>query len=460
MPRKSFDEVLKYTEYAMESIKADTLDDAAKKKFRDEAQFNFDNHVNPGFLEYRKSAGGDFLSMEWKSEGDHFYDLDGKEYIDFLGGFGAFNCGHKHPKILEVVQAQMNKQPLSSAELVEANRGLLARVLADVTPGDLQYTFFTASGTESIETGLKMAALATGRHYFVAFKGDFHGKTAGSLSLTAKKDYRGPFLPLLQGTRHAPFGDLEYLKKLIDCMEYTGELPAAIIFEPIQGEAGINVPPDDFIPGIREICDKYDIMMMDDEVQAGMGRTGYLFAIDYNDVAPDILCLGKSISGSLIPCSACVCTERAYKGMFENPLLHSTTLGGNPLSTAAGIGAFNVMLSEDLPGQALKKEKIFRDRMAELMKKYPNLLVDFRGRGLFLAMEFANGDAGYEVVSLAFDRGVLLSGSLVNANTIRVEPPLGISEDKIQKGLDILDECMGMVYEAHNGNFEKADAGV
>ena len=451
MPRKSFDEVLAYTEKALGWIKADTLEGDDKAEFLENARFNFDNHVNPGFLEYRKAAGGDELAMEWKSQGDHFYELNGNEYIDFLGGFGAFNCGHRHPTAVEAVTAQLNKQPLSSAELVEANRGLLARVLADVTPGDLQYTFFTASGTESIETGLKMAALATGRHYFVAFKADFHGKTAGSLSLTAKEHYRGPFLPLLQGTRHAPFGDLEYLKKLIDCMEYTGELPAAIIFEPIQGEAGINVPPDDFIPGIREICDKYDIMMMADEVQAGMGRTGYLFAVDYNDVAPDILCLGKSLSASIIPVSACVCTERAFRGMFEDPLLHSTTLGGNPLSTAAGVAAFNIMLKEDLPGQALKKEKIFKDRMAELMKKYPELLVDFRGRGLFLAMEFCDGDIGYEVVKEAFDRHVLLSGSLVNANTIRIEPPLNIAEEHIQKGLDILDECMGIVYNQHWG---------
>lgn len=451
MPRKSFDEVLKYTEYALSTIHATEMTKEEKEKYRAEAQFNFDNHVNPGFLEYRKAAGGDMLGMEWMSEGDHFYDLDGNEFIDFLGGFGAFNCGHKHPTVVGAVKAQIDKQPLSSAELVEANRGMLARVLADVTPGDLQYTFFTASGTESIECGLKMATLATGRHYYVAFKADFHGKTMGSLSLTAKEHYRGPFLPLMQGTRHAPFGDLEYLKKLIDVMEYTGELPAAIIFEPIQGEAGINVPPDDFIPGIREICDKYDIMMMADEVQAGMGRTGYLFAVDYNDVAPDILCLGKSISGSVIALSACVCTERAFRGMFEDPLLHSTTLGGNPTGTAAGIAAFNVILKEDLPGQALKKEKIFKDRMAILMKKYPELLVDFRGRGLFLAMEFCDGDKGYEVVFECFNNHLLLSGSLVNANTIRIEPPLGISEEKINKGLDIIEAGMDKVYKKYWG---------
>ncbi len=451
MPRKSFDEVLKYTEYALDIISKKSLEEGEMDEFIKETRNNFNNHINPGFLEYRKAAGADAMAMEWMSKGDTFTDLHGKEYIDCLGGFGAFNCGHRHDTVVTAVMNQLAKQPLSSAELVDANRSLLARILADVTPGDLQYTFFTSSGTESIEAGLKMATLATGRHYYVAFKNDFHGKTMGSLSLTSKEHFRGPFLPLIQGARFAPFGDLEYLEKMLDVLDFVGELPAAIVYEPIQGEGGVIVPPDDFIPGIRRLCDKYDIMMMADEVQAGMGRTGYLFATDYYDVAPDILCLGKSISGSVVPLSACVCTERAFRGMFPDPLLHSTTTGGNPLATAAGIAAFNVILKEDLCGKAQKAEKIFKDAMAGLMKKYPKLLVDFRGRGLFLAMEFCDGDIGYEVVYEAFNRRLLMSGSLINARTIRIEPPLNITEEHIQEAIAILDESMGIVYKKHWG---------
>jgi putrescine aminotransferase len=449
MPRKNFDEVLKYTEYAMKTISQKEMTAEEKEFFINETRHNFNNHINPGFLEYRKSAGGDEMAMEWIANGDTFIDLHGKEYIDCLGGFGAFNCGHRHPTVVKNVMNQLEKQPLSSAELIDANRSLLARILADVTPGDLQYTFFTSSGTESIECGIKMATLATGRHYYVTFKGDFHGKTMGALSMTSKAHFREPFLPLLQGTRHAPYGDLEYLKKLIDIMEYVGELPAAIIYEPIQGEGGVIIPPDDFIPGIREICTKYDIMMVADEVQVGMGRTGYLFATDYSKVAPDILCLGKSISGSVIPLSACVCTERAFRGMFPDPLLHSTTTGGNPIATAAGIAAFNVILGEDLCGKAQKGEKLFKEGMAVLLKKYPELFVDFRGRGLMLAMEFCDGDKGYEVVYEAFNRRLLLSGSLINAKTIRIEPPLNITEAHIKEVIEILDVSMGIVYNKH-----------
>ncbi len=447
--RQSFDEVLKYTQFAMKTIAQKSMTEEEKENFISETRHNFDHHINPGFLEYRKSAGADDMVMEWMSNGDTFFDLHGNTYIDCLGGFGAFNCGHRHPRIIKTVMNQLDKQPLSSAELIDANRSLLARILADVTPGDLQYTFFTSSGTEAVECGLKMATLATGRHYYVAFQGDFHGKTMGSLSLTSKEHFRGPFLPLLQGTRHAPFGDLDYLKKLIDCMEYTGELPAAIIYEPIQGEAGVQIPPDDFIPGIREICDKYDIMMVADEVQAGMGRTGYLFATDYSNVAPDILCLGKSISGSVVPLSACVCTERAFRGMFPDPLLHSTTTGGNPLATAAGIAAFNVILSEDLCGRAKKSGAVFMEGLEKLHRKYPKLLTTYRGRGLMIAMEFCDGDLGYEVVYEAFNRKLLLSGSLINAKTIRIEPPLNITGEHVRKALEILDESMAIVNDKH-----------
>lgn len=447
--RKSFDEVLKYTEFAIKTIGQKSMTADEKDFLIKETRHNFNNHINPGFLEYRKSAGADDMAMEWMASGDTFTDLHGNTYIDCLGGFGAFNCGHRHPTVVETVKNQLDKQPLSSAELIDANRSLLARILADVTPGDLQYTFFTSSGTEAIECGLKMATLATGRHYYVAFKGDFHGKTHGALSLTSKEHFRGPFLPLLQGARFAPFGDLDYLTKMLDVLEFIGELPAAIVYEPIQGEGGVNIPPDEWIPGIRKLCDKYDIMMVADEVQVGMGRTGYLFATDYNNVAPDILCLGKSISGSVVPLSACVCTERAFRGMFPDPLLHSTTTGGNPLATSAGIAAFNVILSEDLCGKAKKSGAIFMEALEQLHQKYPELLTTYRGRGLMIAMEFCDGDLGYEVVYEAFNRKLLLSGSLINAKTIRIEPPLNITEEHVRKAIEILDESMAIVYEKH-----------
>ncbi len=448
--RKSFDDVLAYTDKALGWIEAQAIEGKEQEDFLNEVAENYGSHINPGFLEYRKAAGGDALALEWKAEGDHFWDIQGREYIDCLGGFGVYNCGHRNPTVVKAVTDQIAKQPLSSAELVDANRALLARILADVTPGDLKYTFFTSSGTEAIESAIKFAALSTGRHHFIAFEGDFHGKTHGSLSMTAKSDYRGPFLPLLQGTRHCKFGDLDMLRKTVEVMDYVGELPAAIIFEPIQGENGIIIPPDDFIPGIRQICDEYGILMVADEVQAGMGRTGTLFAVDYYDVAPDILCLAKALGGGVMPVSACVCTEEAFKGMFPNPLLHSTTTGGSPTATAAAIACFNVMLKEDLPGKSKRAGEMFTEGLTKVMKKYPKLMTDVRGRGLFMAMEFVDGDMGYEVVYEMFNRKVLVSGSLINAKTIRVEPPLTISDDHIKHAIEVIDESCAVVYKKHN----------
>ncbi|MDR2486680.1 MAG: aminotransferase class III-fold pyridoxal phosphate-dependent enzyme [Clostridiales Family XIII bacterium] len=447
--RKSFEEVLAYTEKALHWIEAKGIEGDEQKSFIEEIRHNFDEHINPGFLEYRKAAGEDEMAMEWSANGDTFMDLQGREYIDCLGGFGVYNCGHRHPTVIKAVTDQLAKQPLSSAELVDANRALLARILADVSPGDLKYTFFTSSGTEAIESSLKMAALATGRHYFIAFEGDFHGKTAGSLSLTSKAHYRAPFLPLLQGTRHVKFGDLDMLRKTVEVMDYVGERPAAIVFEPIQGENGIQIPPDDFIPGIRAICDEYDIMMVADEVQAGMGRTGTLFAVDHYGVAPDIIAMAKALGGGVMPISACLCTERAFRGMFPDPLLHSTTTGGSPTASAAAIAALNVMLKEDLPGRAKRAGQMFTEGLSKVMAKYPKLMTDVRGRGLFLAMEFVDGDLGYEVVYEMFNRRVLVSGSLINAKTIRIEPPLTITDEHILRAIEVVDESCAAVYAKH-----------
>lgn len=445
--RKSFDEVKLYSQHALDIIGKVKIPDLERKAFVDETVENFKNHVNPGFLEYRKSAGNDYTAIEWIDEGDLFKDINGKEFIDCLGGFGLFNCGHRHPKIVRALMDQLQKQALNSAELLDANRGMLARLLADVTPGDLQYTFFTSSGTESIECAMKMAALATGRHYFVSCKGDFHGKTHGALSCTAKGAYRKDFLPMLQGVRHVPFNDIDFLNKTLGVMDYVGELPAALVLEPIQGENGVIIPSDDYFPAVRELCDKFGVMLIADEVQTGIGRTGKMFCLDHWNVAPDIMCLAKSLGGGVMPISATVCTEKAFEGMFPNPFLHSTTTGGNPMACAAAIATINVMLEEKLPERSAESGAYFMTGLKKLQAQYSDLMVDVRGKGLMIAMEYCDDDQGYKVVSELFKRGVLMSGTLINAKTIRIEPPLAITRENIDKVLDRLADSLAAVYK-------------
>lgn len=445
--RKEFSEVLEYSRHAMDMIAKKEMPQEERDRFTEEVVDNFCEFVNPGQLEYRKSAATNYKSIEWIDEEDGFYDLNGKKYIDWLGGFGVFNHGHRHPKVVEAVKNQLDKQALGSAELLDGNRAMLAKILAELTPGDLQYSFFTSSGTESVECAMKMAMMATDRHYFITATKDFHGKTLGALSLTGKGVYRKPFLPMLQGIRHVPFGDFDYLKKTVESMAYIGELPAAMIFEPIEGEIGVIIPPDDYFPRVRELCDEYDILLIADEVQTGMGRTGKVFAVDHWGVAPDILCLAKAMGGGVMPLSATVSTKRCYeKYMFGNPWMHSTTTGGNPLACAAGIAGIRVLLEEDLAGQAEAKGAYLMKKLAVLQEKYKELLVAIRGKGLLIAMEFCDDAKGYQVVTEMFSQGVLLSGTETNAHVIRIEPPLTISYEHIDEGLEKLDRSLGIVY--------------
>lgn len=444
--RKSEKEVLEYSQHAIDIIAKKEMTKEEIEAFTAEVVDNFNNFVNPGTLEYRKSAADDYTSIEWIDEKDGFYDLKGRKYIDWLGGFGVFSHGHRHPKVVETVKNQLSKQALGSAELLDGNRSMLAKILADVTPGDLKYTFFTSSGTEAVECALKMAMMATGRHYFITGTQDFHGKSLGALSLTGKGVYREPFLPMLQGVRHVPFGDFDYLKKTVESMAYIGELPAAMIFEPIEGEIGVIIPPDDYFPKVRELCDEYDILLIADEVQTGLGRTGKLFAVDHWDVKPDILTLAKAMGGGVMPLSACVCTERCYeKFMYDNPWMHSTTTGGNPLACAAGIAGMNVMLEEDLSGQAAEKGAYLMEKLAVLQEKYKDIMVEIRGKGLLIVMVFCDDEKGYQVVTEMFGRGVLLSGTETNARCIRIEPPLTITYEHIDAGLAALEESLAAV---------------
>jgi len=396
--------------------------------------------VNPGFLEYRKSVSTNYTAVEWTDSGASFTDIYGKEFIDCLGGYGIFNVGHRHPKVLEAVLNQLKRQALHSQELLDPLRAMLARLLAMITPGDLQYCFFTNSGTESVEGALKLARLHTGRSGIISTIGAFHGKSMGSLSATSKSVFREPFLPLIPGFSHVPFGDANLLEHKIASSKYTGEEIAAVILEPIQGEGGVIVPPDDYFLKVRDICDRYGVLIIADEVQTGLGRTGKMFGIDHYDVVPDIMCLAKPLSGGVIPAGAFIATEEIWQEMIPNPFLHTTTFGGNPLACAAAIAAINVTLEEQLPEQAAEKGDYFLPKLVDLMSKYSNICHEGRGRGLMIGMEFTSDEAGYEVAKGLFENGVLVAGTLINAKTLRIEPPLVITKAELDRVLEALDK--------------------
>ena len=399
----------------------------------------FNDYVNPGILEYRKSMSTDYTAVEWRDEGNVFYDIRGKEFIDCLGGFGIFMLGHRHPTVVQAVRDQLEHQALHSQELLDPMRGYAAELLALVTPGDIKYTFFCNSGTEAVEGALKLAKLnakrkkATHTNGVISCMGGFHGKSMGSLGVTGKAAWREPFLPMTPHVRFIPYGDADALDKELKICDTIGLDIAAFIAEPMQGEAGAIVPPDDFFPKVREICDKWGVLFIADEVQTGMGRTGTFWGIEHWGVAPDIMTAGKALGGAVIPVGCFMATPEAFAPLMDNPYIHTTTFGGNPMATAAVIGAVNATLEEDIPGQAAEKGAWLKARLEELAERYPEVLVEVRGLGLLIGCQFVSEQVGYAVATGLFAEGILTAGTLFSAETFRFEPPATLSSEQLDQ---------------------------
>ncbi len=403
---------------------------------------NFRDHINKGFLDYRKSVteATSFAVTEWTGEGSVLKDALDREYLDLLGGFGLYSYGIRHPRIVAAVKAQLDRSPQYSQEMLDPLRAQLARILALLTPGKIQYGFFANSGTEAVEGAMKLAKLYTGRKGFIAMLQAFHGKTLGSLSLMGKRMFREPLMPLLEGVRHVPFGDADAVEQALASAKAVGDDIAAVVAEPVQGEAGAVVPPDEYWPRLREICNHYNVLLIADEVQTGMGRTGEIFGVDHWNVTPDILCLGKALGGGVVPMSAFFSTPEVWQCMEPNPFMHTTTTGGNPLACSAALAAITVLLEEDLAGQAKAKGEYVLPQLRQLQERYPGVLAKARGLGLLIGMEFPTDGIGYKVAAGLFSRGVLTSGTLTNARTIRFEPALNVPQTLLDEVLNRLED--------------------
>ena len=411
---------------------------------------HFNHYVSPGWLKYRKSVSSDSDSgavLEWQDEGAYCYGLNGEKFIDCLGGFGIYTCGHRNPEILDVVKAQLDHQALHSQELLDPLRGYLAKAMADITPGDLQYCFFTNGGAEAVEMALKLARIATGGRWVISTVGAFHGKTMGAVSMGGKGTYRTPYLPMIQQVQHVEYGVAEDVEKAIRNLQAVGEKVAAVILEPIQGEAGIIVPPKGYLQRVREICDETGVALIFDEIQTGMGRTGTMWRCQAEGVTPDIMTYGKAFGGGILPITGIICKPKMWvQELIDNPwLLGSPTFGGNPVCCSAALATIQYMLEHDVPGQGRDKGAILKAGLEQLAAKYPNIIQAVRGVGLMLAVEFHTSDLGYACARGLFARKVLTAGTLVNAKTIRFEPAAVISEQDIQDVLSRMDEALAEI---------------
>ncbi|MBV8117639.1 MAG: putrescine aminotransferase [Candidatus Eremiobacteraeota bacterium] len=434
MSSKAQREACEYTQAVLDLIGSERITATQAEWITKETIESFRHHINPGFLNYRKatSVDGAEAVVEWADAGPNSYrDVSGREYIDCLGGFGIFNVGHRHPKVVKAVMDQLRRQPLHSQDLLDPLRAMLAKALTMLTPAGLDFAFFCNSGTEAVEGALKLArAYDATRQTIVAATKGFHGKSYGSLSASAKAEFRRPFGPMLPNIEHVPFNDLPALADMMTSCRAVGEDVGAVLLEPIQGEGGVNIPSDAYLPGVRELCDEFGALLILDEVQTGMGRTGKMFCCEHYGVAPDLMCLAKAFGGGVMPAGAVVGRRAIFAKLFDNPFLHTSTFGGNPLACAAALATINVLIEQRLPERAAVMGERMLAGIRQAAAGHGDIVVDVRGKGLLMALEFCDDVTGFELARRMLDRGVLVSGTLVNARTIRVEPPLTIEEEQ------------------------------
>jgi len=399
----------------------------------------YTRYINPGLARLYRFAN--VLTAEWEAEGAIIRDIHGKEYLDCSGGPAVFNVGHRHPKVVAAVKAQLDRMPMSVRAMPRIPEAELAELLAQITPGDLQYSFFTNSGAEANEGALKLARLATGRPGIVGAEGAFHGKTMGALSASGRESYKAPFRPLLPGFAHVPYGDLEAMARAVT------DQTAAVILEPIQGEGGVIIPPDGYLAGVREICDRAGALLILDEVQTGLGRTGTMFGCQHWGVVPDIMTTAKALGGGVLPIGAFTGRPHLWKALEQNPYLHSSTFGGNPLACAAGVATIRVLLDERLPERAAELGPYLMEGLRGVQRRHPSLVRDVRGKGLLVGMEFTDPDVVLLITAGAMERGVIVFYSLNKPECFRIAPPLIITRAQIDHAVAVLEEAVAWTEE-------------
>lgn len=400
------------------------------------------DHVNPDLARVIRITG--LGTLEDRAEGTRVWDHEGAEYLDMAGGYGMFSLGHRHPEVVQAVSEQLHRMPMSAKVFLSPVMARLAAALAEVAPGALQYAFFCNSGTEAVEGALKLARLATGRTGFVATHGAFHGKSTGGLAVSGRPGYREPFQPLMPGVEHVPFGDLEALEQVV------GPDTAAVILEPVQGEGGIHLAPDGYLQGVREICTRKGALMVADEVQTGLGRTGRLFAVEHWGVEPDLLVLAKALGGGVMPIGAILGTPEVWKAFRGRPLIHTSTFGGNQLACAAGLATLRILQRDRLAERAETEGTWFLDRLRELVARHPDLCAQARGLGLMIGLELTQERYGGSIISEMAHRRVIAVYTLNQPRVIRFEPPLTVSRQDLERTLEALEASIQRTREVFN----------
>ncbi len=361
------------------------------------------------------------------AKGVRLYDTNGKSYIDMIAGIGVSSVGHQHPKVIAAIKKQLDKHAhvMVYGEYIQEVVNDLAIKLASLLPSTLSTSYFVNSGTEANEAAIKLAKRATGRHKIIAFSKSYHGNTQGSMSVSDNEDKKRNFRPLIPGVEKIKFNSIEALASI-------NEQVAAVIMEPIQGDAGVIIPSQKFMDALRNKCNETGTLLIFDEVQTGIGRTGKMFAFEHYTIAPDIITLAKGLGGGL-PIGAFIASHKLMQLLSHNPMLgHITTFGGNPISCASALATINIISKPEFLIQIEPKGKLIEEEL-----NHPQIKA-IRRKGLMLAIELESEKKINELIEYCIAKGVIIYWFLSTRNSFRISPPLTITDNEIKEACAII----------------------
>ena len=393
--------------------------------------------IDPMSALYLEVLTDDFV--EYEAEGTKIRNRHGREFIDGTTIGGVFGLGHRNPRVVAAVKAQLDRLPLSPKFGFNPTQAQLAELLAGITPGNLNHSFVTASGTEAIEVAMKLARLTTQRPQIISTQNSFHGMSIGCSSVSGVPYWREGFFPLLDGCTLVPFGDIEAVEKSL------GPTTAAVLVEVVQSASGCTVLPPGYLTRLRELCTQHGALLIVDEIQTGFGRTGKMFAVEHEGVVPDMICLGKFMGGGVLAAGACVYGPAVQQASMAKPAYNNSTWSGNPLVCAAAIAAIHAVIEENLVEQSARLGRYLQEGLEALQRKHP-MVVEIKGLGLMRTFVLAYGRQGLPLVRyLAKEEHLLLLAPIHAPTLVRVSPPQIVDEAFLDDMLARIDRGLAAV---------------
>lgn len=416
-----------------------------RQAMKKQALDDFSRYVNPQKARVLKNAGLDII--EGKREGAAVWDITGKKYIDCITSAGSFNVGRRNPEIIDALKKALDEYDLGVFLLCSKPKADLAKRLSEITPGDLQYVMYGSGGGEANDFAIKLARGYTMKNEIISTVKAYHGHTGFSLAAIGRDEYRKPFGPMVPGYKHVPYNNLSAMEEAIT------EDSAAIILELVQGEGGIHLATDDYVKGVRKLCDDHEVLLIFDEIQTGFGRTGKMFCCEHSGVVPDIMTVAKSLGGALYPISATIYREELGDFVMTHAFTHLSTFGGSDIGCVVGLAVIDYLVKNKLPEHAAAMGERFQKGFDELLKKYPELLTEVRRKGLMMGLQYTNDSIGPRMSYQLAQNGVMAIYTGNEPSVMRIMPSLVIQNDEVDFVIEALDKSMSEIMK--QGGIEK-----